>query len=87
MARPARFPVTDEQKEKLDQAKKKLCRLLRKSMARQPHSTTSALALLLGTSRACVCQVQAGQIDKLTFNQLMRYLVCLEPNFEILISI
>lgn len=87
MARRTRFPMDQEQKNKLNETKKKLCRAIRKSMARQSNSSASAMALRLGTSRACVCRVQSGDADKLTFNQLMRYLVCLEPQFELLVSI
>ncbi len=87
MARRSRFSTTPQENEKLTEVKRQLCRVLRKSMALKPHANQSWLALQLRTSRACVCRVQMGDTKNITFNQLMRYLVRLEPEFQILISI
>jgi hypothetical protein len=73
------------EKRALDEAKRHLCWMIRKSMARKQENQ-SHLAFRIGTSRARVCQVQCGHIEGLTFNQLFRYLSKLEPDFQMLVS-
>jgi hypothetical protein len=56
-------------------------------MGRKHHPSQTAFALLMGTSRSCVCRVQCADVEHLTINQLMTYLVKLEPHFQLLIAI
>lgn len=87
MGRRARRPLSEAEQRKLDEVKLQLCLTLRRSMARMDHYSSTRLAIMMGTSRACVSKVQCARIEELTFNQLFGYLVRLEPNFKILISI
>jgi DNA-binding Xre family transcriptional regulator len=84
MSRPNRCRIKND--ERLNLAKEEICIALRKSMARKRWNQTE-LAEWLGTTRSCVCRVQARNVKELTFNQLFRYLSVLEPEFKILISI
>lgn len=86
MARRLSRPLTEEEKEKLNKVKAELCWQLRRSMARTNHYSSQLVAYKLGSNRACVSKVQCGRVNDLTFNQLFRYLVRLEPNFKFLVS-
>jgi len=70
----------------LEQTMIYLCGMIRQSAIRRCW-THKELALLLGTSQGCVSRVIRAKTDDLTINQLFRYLVILEPDFKILISI
>lgn len=86
MARKTRRELNYEEKAKLDQVKIQLCRTIRRSMCRG-YAGQGWLAIKLGTSRTCMGRIQRADIKNLSFNQLFRYLVHLEPHFEVLISI
>ena len=83
----ARFDYRSGEKERLDESKKEVCMVLRRSMARKPHYSVTRLAIELRTSRARVSQVQCADVTRLTFNQLFRYLIRLEPKLQILVAI
>lgn len=87
MARRSSFKLNECEERKLDEVKIHLCQVIRRAMGRQTHYSSSATAIKLGTSRACVSRVQRSVAKDVTFNQLFRYLVRLEPNVKILISI
>ena len=81
-----KYKLTLDQEEKLDEVKRQMCRKLRRAMARAGQDQTY-LAFRLGTSRACVVQVQAERVKQLTFNQLFRYFVRMDQRFEVLVSV
>lgn len=85
MRRSLNPPLDAREKEKLDEVKRQLCWRLRQSIARRAFRPGYA-AIKVGTSRARITQVECGQIENLSFNQLFTYLVRLEPKFEVLIA-
>lgn len=87
MARRSSFKLSQQEEEKLQDVKIQICLAIRRAMGRQTHYSSTVTAMKLGTSRACVSRVQRAIAKDLTFNQLFRYLVRLEPNFKILVAI
>lgn len=81
-----KYMLTRNQIEKLNESKLHLCQALRFAMARSGEDQTY-LAFRLGTCRSCGAQVQAGQVDKLTFNQLFRYLARMDTRYQLLVAI
>jgi hypothetical protein len=71
---------------KMEDVKKQMCRAIRKA-ARKKNYSRREWALYMGTSKAIVSSIENERVHRLSFNQLFRYLVYLEPNFELLISI
>jgi hypothetical protein len=86
MRRKNPWPLANERKEKLDETKATICRAIMKS-SRQKGYTRRQLALYLGTDKSNVSAIENRRVDRLSCNQLFRYLLNLEPNFELLISI
>lgn len=82
MSRKKQRQLSPAQAKKLDEVKLILCGAVRRAMARTYRPTLDAIALQLGTSRARVVLVQRGETQHVTFNQLFRFLVQLEPHFE-----
>lgn len=87
MARRSSFELNENEEKKLEEVKIQICLAIRRAMGRQSHYSSTVTAMKLGTSRACVSRVQRAIAKDLTFNQLFRYLVRLEPNFKILVAI
>lgn len=84
MARKNRWGSKDN--EKLDEVKRELCWKIKIAMARTQYNQYQ-LAIYLGTSQARISDVQNSKVERLTFNQLFRYLERLAPYFRILISL
>jgi hypothetical protein len=87
MPKPNRNPLNIYEQQKLEEIKLEICLAIRQSMARSHHPSTSTFAMRFGTSRASVSRVQRGVTSSLTFNQLFKYMVRLEPGFRLMISI
>lgn len=86
MGRRSFQALSPNQKKKSDELKRKLCARLKKSMAR-PGWTASRAAARMGTSRAVVSHINRGRVDKLTFSQLFRCLIMIEPMLDIIIGV
>lgn len=76
-----------QEKAALDRAKKYLARVLRDRLERQAHCRQKRSAYQLETSVSLVSAIETGGIDRLSFNQIFRFLVRLEPEFEISVSL
>ena len=76
----------EDRDEKLNQAKVLLCRTAMKA-ARRKGYTRKQMAIYMGTTKSNVSLIENQRVERLTFNQLFRYLVNLEAKFELLISI
>ena len=74
-----------EPKEKLNEIKFEICRVLDHEMHNQ-RRTQKELARRLGTTESCISRVRNRKVDHVTFNQLFRYLAVLNPNFKIMIA-
>ncbi len=62
----ARFNYHSGEKERLDEIKKEICMVLRRSMGRQPNYSATRLAIQLRTSRARVSG-QGMRVESLRF--------------------
>jgi predicted XRE-type DNA-binding protein len=72
--------------EKLNEVKMQLCLEIKRSFRKNRWDQREA-ARNLKTSRSCMHHVDALKVEKLTVNQLFKYLARAEPNFEILIAL
>jgi hypothetical protein len=86
MRSPNRWDYNYKGREKLKEVKLELCYLIKRHQARE-NLTAKALAFYMGTSQSNVSLVSRLNVDKLTINQLFRYLVLLEPEFKMLIAV
>ncbi|MCB9027276.1 MAG: hypothetical protein H6625_13225 [Bdellovibrionaceae bacterium] len=86
MVRLSYQTLNDVQRQSMVQVKTEVCKQIRKITMRRGWSQKQ-LAWYLGTSQACAGYVVCQRVEKLTCNQLFRYLVLLEPNFKFLISL
>ncbi len=85
MGRQSFRTFTDAQKKKSDEIKTKLCLRIKRSCQR-PYWNSRTTAAELGTSRAVVCNVWRCNVDKLSYNQLFRFLIRLEPRLDVLVA-
>ncbi len=72
--------------DKIRDLKIQLCNRLKDACWRHGWSQEQT-AIHLGTSRCCIHNVDGLKVDKLTVNQLFRYLACAAPGFSVLIAI
>ncbi|MGZ3722554.1 MAG: hypothetical protein ACXVA9_06470 [Bdellovibrionales bacterium] len=72
--------------EKMDRMKRDLCFALQRIYFRE-HYTRPQMALRIGTSLSRLSLVLSNRVEKLTFDQLVTYLVIAEVRFEMLIAI
>lgn len=72
--------------ERLDKVKRDLAFALDRATFRIGY-TQKQLAARLGTSQARVSNALGGDLEKVTVNQLIRYLILIEPNFSIQVAI
>lgn len=85
MAKPLRKP-NERAEEKIQEVKEELCAALRK-IAWEDGWSQVEMAETIGTSQANLSRCLRFRTDKITINQLFRYLSKLNPNFRILISL
>ena len=71
---------------RVDLVKIDLCHALQRLAVRN-QGDHQKMAIRAGTSMSCISHVFCKRVDKLTLNQLFRYLAILEPRFRILIAI
>jgi predicted XRE-type DNA-binding protein len=84
MGRPPRR-FTRQHEEKLKEIKIYLCHILRKIITQQRWEQRET-AWMLGTSEAAVSRMVNFQTEFLTINLLFKYIVILDPYFELMIS-
>ncbi len=77
--------LSERQEAKAREIKLKLCAKLRRSMSR-PGWSSGRAAAVMGTSQAVVSHIWCDRVEKLTFNQLFRFLILLELHLDVLIS-
>lgn len=78
--------MSDYDKRRERELKLKLCFRLQRSLKSKAWNAVHA-AGLLGTSRSVISLVLNSRVERLTFNQLMRFLIKIEPRVDILIAV
>jgi len=68
-----------------DELKRELCKQIRRALFSE-FRTLEQFAFRLGTSRAVLSYVVNDRTRKISFNQLMRFLIVLYPRVRILIA-
>ncbi len=81
-----KFKLCLEGQSRIDCIKRDLCDLLNRIAIRN-HWDQHKSAVYLGTTQSCVSHIFNHRYDKLTLNQLFRYLALVEPRFRFLIAI
>jgi ribosome-binding protein aMBF1 (putative translation factor) len=71
--------------EKLDEVKREICQVIRRIALREGWNQ-QRLAIYCGTNETWISKVIRQDIEKLTINQLFRYLVAICPGFRFLIA-